>query len=48
MRLAEAEAWLEGLINLERMPDLRRALRRPRGVATTVHDAGVSLLSSHG
>jgi dihydrofolate synthase/folylpolyglutamate synthase len=25
MRLAEAEAWLEGLINLERSPDLRRA-----------------------
>jgi dihydrofolate synthase/folylpolyglutamate synthase len=25
MRLAEAEAWLEGLIDLERLPDLRRA-----------------------
>jgi dihydrofolate synthase/folylpolyglutamate synthase len=25
MRLAEAEAWLEGLINLERSPDLRHA-----------------------
>jgi dihydrofolate synthase/folylpolyglutamate synthase len=25
MRLDEAEAWLEGLINLERAPDLRRA-----------------------
>jgi dihydrofolate synthase / folylpolyglutamate synthase len=25
MRLAEAEAWLEGLINLERSPDLRNA-----------------------
>jgi dihydrofolate synthase/folylpolyglutamate synthase len=25
MRLAEAEAWLAGLINLERTPDLRRA-----------------------
>ena len=24
MRLAEAEAWLEGLINLERSPDHRR------------------------